>query len=132
MDDLLERYFFSDIYPSSCSVILQKFHNNTIEHYSIVDDKQTKDNELENAGRSANKIVNDKSVDTILSNSLPYRYTNGDINNFFASDNGQEGEHTLENSICRPLIGIQNYKPFFKYCKEDHTLVSIIKNWRII
>ena len=38
------------------------------------------------------------------------------IEKFFTSDRGQEEEHTLEESICRPLIGIQNYKSFFKYC----------------
>ena len=29
----------------------------------------------------------------------------------------RQKNHTLEESICRPIIGIQNYKPFFKYCK---------------
>src|SRR3954447_19029086 len=31
LTDLLESYFFSDIYPSSCSVIETKYYNNTIE-----------------------------------------------------------------------------------------------------
>ena len=30
---------------------------------------------------------------------------------------GQEEDHTLEDSICRPLIGKQIYKPYFHYCK---------------
>jgi hypothetical protein len=44
---------------------------------------------------------------------------------FFASDNGQEEEHTLEESICRPLIGQQTYKSFFYYCKEHSNMVNI-------
>jgi hypothetical protein len=54
-----------------------------------------------------------------------YRYTPEQIEEFFASDNGQQEEHTLEESICRPLIGIQNYKPFFYYWKEDPKLEYI-------
>ena len=46
-----------------------------------------------------------------------YRYTPEKIEEFFDSDNGQEEEHTLEDSICRPLIGKQINKPFFHYCK---------------
>jgi hypothetical protein len=38
------------------------------------------------------------------------------IEKFFASDNGQTGEHTLDESICKPL-GIKNQLPFFNYCK---------------
>ena len=49
--------------------------------------------------------------------SLSYRYTPQQIEEFFAYDNGQVEEHTLEESICRPLIGKQIHKPFFKYCK---------------
>ena len=30
-----------------------------------------------------------------------YKYTKEDIDNFFASDNGQQEEHSLEESICR-------------------------------
>jgi len=39
------------------------------------------------------------------------------VTKFFVSDNGQEEDHSLEESICRPLIGKQIYKPFFYYCK---------------
>src|SRR6476646_2066310 len=46
-----------------------------------------------------------------------YRYTPQQIEEFFASDNGQVEEHTVEESICRPLIGKQGHKPFFHYCK---------------
>jgi hypothetical protein len=47
------------------------------------------------------------------------------VTKFFASDNGQEEEdHSLEESICRPLIRIRDYKPF-KYCKEDPKVENI-------
>jgi hypothetical protein len=35
---------------------------------------------------------------------------------------GQQKEHTLEESICKPLIGQQIGKPFFYYCKKDPTV----------
>ena len=54
-----------------------------------------------------------------------YKYTKENIEKFFDSDNGQKEEHTLEESICRPLIGQQNYKPFFYYCKEDPKVENI-------
>ena len=44
--DLLEQYSFNSEHLTSCSVILQKFYNNTIEHYSIVNDEQTKVSEM--------------------------------------------------------------------------------------
>ena len=48
IDILLEKYFFNkEYYYASCSVILTKSYNNTIEHYSI-SDEQTKDSEIEN------------------------------------------------------------------------------------
>ena len=40
IDYLLEKRFFSENHYTSCSVILQKLHNNTIEHYSMFEDKQ--------------------------------------------------------------------------------------------
>jgi hypothetical protein len=42
-----------------------------------------------------------------LSDPLTYTFTKEDINNSFASDNGQEEDHTLEESICRQSIGQQ-------------------------
>ena len=48
LTDLLKRYFFSENHHTSCSVILTKFHNNSIEQYYMVDDEQTKDSEIEN------------------------------------------------------------------------------------
>jgi hypothetical protein len=35
---------------------------------------------------------------------------------------GQQKEHTLEESICKPLIGQQMCKPFFYYCTKDPTV----------
>ena len=60
----------------------------------------------------------EESEDTVSTNSCSsYKYTEEDIEKFFASGNGQEEEHTLEDSIYRPLIGKQIHKPFFYYCK---------------
>jgi hypothetical protein len=63
----------------------------------------------------------ERSNDTVSSTNSGsnYRYTVEDIVKFFASDNGQEGDHSFEESICRPLIGQRRDKPFFYYCKED-------------
>jgi hypothetical protein len=117
ISDLLERYFFSDIHPSSCSVILQKFHNNTIEHYSIVDGEQIRDVKKEKKESQENSAEKGKTNETISSTFSTYKYSKEDIDTFFTSDNGQTEEHSLEDSLCRPLIGIRDYKPFFKYCK---------------
>jgi hypothetical protein len=38
------KNFFSDRCHISCAVILQKFFNNTVKHYSMVDHEQTNDN----------------------------------------------------------------------------------------
>jgi hypothetical protein len=46
-----------------------------------------------------------------------YRYTPQQIEEFFASHKGQVKAHSLEDSICRPLIDKQTQKPFFHYCK---------------
>jgi hypothetical protein len=137
ISELLKKYFFSGNHHTSCSFILQKSRNSTIEHYSIVDDKQTKDFEKENTEIPANKVKNDKTNNNSISSTFStYKYTKEDIDNFFVSDNGQGEDHTLEESICRPLIGIQNYKPFFKYCKicpkvEFQSLISIENHIRL-
>ena len=45
--NLLERYFFNkEYYHTSCAVVFTKFHNNSIEYYSM--SEQTKDSEIEN------------------------------------------------------------------------------------
>jgi hypothetical protein len=47
INDLLERYFFNETYYTSCAVVLTKYHNNSIEQYSMVEE-QTKDVIIEN------------------------------------------------------------------------------------
>jgi hypothetical protein len=106
-----------------------------------VDDDQSKDgkeeeNDNEELDNSTDKINATKDSAVIESNSSTYKYTEDDVEEFFASDNGQEEEHTLEESICRPLIGIRDYKPFFKYCKicpkvENINLKSIEDHIRL-
>jgi hypothetical protein len=55
-----------------------------------------------------------------------YRYNLEQIEEFFDSENGQkEQEHSLEESICRPLIGIQSYTPNLKYCKTCPKVANI-------
>ena len=115
---LIKKYYFSSKYLASCSVILQKSYNNTIEQCSIVDDEQIKGVEKENKANPTNSVENDKTNnDAISSTFSTYRYTKEDIDSFFVSDNGQKEKHALEESICRPLIGIQSNKPFLYYCK---------------
>ena len=122
---LLDRkIFFQWKLPyTSCAVILTKFHNNTIEQYSIVDKKASaneneEDKKSEESDGSIDKIDNSKDIAAAIeTNYSSYRYTSKDIDKFYASDNGQAEEHSLEDSICRLLIGKQIHKPFFLYCK---------------
>jgi hypothetical protein len=87
-------------------------------------EKQTDDNRKKEDCKGTevyeDKVINKSTNDITLSpSSTNYRYTIEDINNSFASNNRQgEEDHTLENSICRPLIGKQTSKPFFHYCKK--------------
>jgi hypothetical protein len=71
----------------------------------------------------------DNSTDdvTIIKSDLysTYRYTADQIEEFFASENGQTEEHTLEESVCRELIGQQNTTPFYYYCKIDPKVENI-------
>jgi len=46
IDELLDKYFFSENHHTSCSVIETKYYNHVIEESSIV--KQIKDSEIEN------------------------------------------------------------------------------------
>ncbi|HXS59327.1 MAG TPA: hypothetical protein VN703_00760 [Candidatus Sulfopaludibacter sp.] len=65
-------------------------------------------------------VTNEKeSIEKDNSNScLSYRYTPEQIEEFYASNNGQEEEeHPYEESIYRPLISKQIHKLFFYYCK---------------
>src|SRR6476646_10684595 len=105
--------------------VLEGISNNNDENY-----QNNSINPVEDKSRDSNKVLeplevleNEKQIvdtkNTIdkSSNISNYKYTVEDIDNFFASDNGQEEEHTIEESICRPLIGKHSYKPFFHYCK---------------
>ena len=74
---------------------------------------------------SVNNHIED-SEDTISCKSCSsYKYTEEDIEKFFASDFEYHKEHSLEDSICRPLIGRQNYKPFLYFLKDDPDVVNI-------
>ncbi len=127
LEGLLEKYFFnSNQHHTACSVILTRSYNNTIEHYSILE--QTNGIEKEqnvDSKNPSNRVENYKTDNITLSNPSTYEYTKADIENFFASDNGQEEYNSLEESICRPLIGQQSNKPFFYYCKEDPKVENI-------
>ena len=109
----------------------------------LEDEKQLKDGK-ENETTTEQKI--DNTADKVLKSStnaasklsvLPnYKYTKDDIDKFFDSDNGQKEEHVLEESICIPLIGQHNYKPFFLYCKicpkvEFLSLISMENHIRL-
>lgn len=96
-------------------------------------DKYIEDNgENKNIGQcldiSTNNSLNNLTYTVGSSKSLNYRYTIKDIENFFASDSVQQKEHPIEESICRPLIGQQNDKPLFYYCKEDRGIENIHLN----
>jgi hypothetical protein len=74
IDELLKKYYFnSNHHYTACSVILQKFYNNTIEYYSIIDGK-TKTNEILDIQSSANTTINDSTntANTISINSSDY------------------------------------------------------------
>ena len=66
-----------------------------------------------------------QQIYTISSNSSVIDILEKISSNFFTSNNGQEEEHSLEESICRPLIGKQSNKPFFYYCKLDPKVENI-------
>ena len=77
-----------------------------------------------------------KFIDTQASILANYLYSKEDIENFFTSDNGQKEDYTLEESICRPLIGKQKDKPYFLYCKicpkvENINLASVENHIRL-
>jgi hypothetical protein len=72
------------------------------------------------------QVINDSSNIANLSSALPnYIYSIEGIDKFFASDHGQEEEHTLEESICRSLICKHIHKPFFYYCKLDPNVENV-------
>jgi hypothetical protein len=122
--DLLEKYFFNEKHHTSCSVVETKYYNNVIEESSTVGEQSEVTEVDGNTGQYSNGSENnfiDDFTDTVSSSNScsSYKHAREQIEKFFVSDNGQEEEHTVEESIYRPLIGQQNYKPFFYYCMED-------------
>ena len=89
--DLLEKYFSNSEYYTSRSVILTNSYNNIIEYYSI-SDEQIDDSKKEDTESPAEKTINDLTsiANTISFGSSDYRYTKGNIDNFFSSDSSQQ------------------------------------------
>jgi len=132
LTELLDRYYFSENHHTSCSVIETKYYNKVIEEISIVEEqsKVVTDEEDGNIGQNSNESENnffDDSKDTaLISKSVSsYRYTEGDIEKFFASDFEYHKENSFEDSICRPLIGRQDHHPFLYFLKDDPDVVNI-------
>jgi hypothetical protein len=120
LDELIEKYYFNSKHLTSCSVILTKSYNNTIKYYSI--DTQTKDKEenedkeqdpYNSANNTNGEFIKCSTDIASTSNHSIYPFTIEEIEEFFVSDSGQQKEHSLEESVCRPLIGKQSEKPFF-------------------
>jgi hypothetical protein len=104
--------------------------------YSYFDEKDEGKIDIEklepdnNNTNAIEKTDTNSNADLILDNKRER------IEKFFVSDNGQEEEHTIEESICWPLIGQQNYKPYFYFCKEhpkveNINLISIERHIRL-
>ncbi len=128
LEKLIEKYFFNEKYHTLCSVVLVKPPNNNVtedESPAAVDeqpkDNQEDQNEKQEIEISINRFVNSSDNSIKSFNSSRYPYTKEEIEKFFSSNMWQQKEHTLEKSICRPLIGQQISYPFFYYCKEDPT-----------
>jgi hypothetical protein len=84
--------------------------------------KQLKDGKEQ----TIDKVASNSSHIANLSYALPnYIYTKESIDNFFYSDEIQQEQHKLEESVCRPLIGKRNSKPFFYFCKIDPKVENI-------
>ncbi len=128
VEGLLEKYFFNSEYHTSCSVVLTKSYNGIIEECSTQEQPKGiggPGNEEPNMEGSANDFIGSPK-DIATSYDFPiYTYTVEDIEQFFASDSGQQEEHGLEESICGPLIGKQSNKPFLYYCKADPNVENI-------
>ena len=91
-------------------------------------DKQTDSNQENESNKQDQNISIKEFIGKDIANStsyLRYDYTIEDIDSFFASNRGQKEKHPLEESICRPLIGQQNTKPYFYYCKENPKIENI-------
>jgi len=99
--------------------------DNVLEPLKVLENQKQIDDRKESVSIIKQRIGNgadmvfDISTNAVnISSTLPnYKYKKEDVDNFFASDNGQKEDHILNESICAPLIGKQNYKPYFNYCK---------------
>ena len=98
-----------------------------LENQKQIDDRKENESFIEQRkGNGTYRILEGSTNAVNISFTLPnYNYTKEDIEKFFASDNGQKEVHTLEESICAPLIGKQNNLPFFYYCKLDPKVENI-------
>ena len=98
-----------------------------LENQKQIDDRKENESFIEQRkGNGTYRILEGSTNAVNISFTLPnYNYTKEDIEKFFASDNGQKEFHTLEESICAPLIGKQNNLPFFYYCKLDPKVENI-------
>src|SRR3954447_21563715 len=123
--------FFSGNHYTSCSVIETKYYKNVIEESSIVEQTDTDGDLRQGIIDSANNHMEESKDNEDSKFCSSYRYNLEQIEEFFDSENGQVENHTLEDSICRPIIGRrQNHKQNFLYCKicpkvENINLISI-------
>src|SRR6476646_1447449 len=74
---------------------------------------------------SANNMEESEVIVLSSKSCSSYKYTEEDIEKFFSSYFKYHKEHSLEDSICRPLIGRQNHKPFLYFLKDDPDVVNI-------
>jgi hypothetical protein len=121
LSELLEKYFFNKIHHTSCSVVLQKFHNSTIEHYSIVND-HTKDNSREEKDLTIKKDNVTHDSDENISIDPSYSYECYYCDEFDPTDNRDDYEkHVVllhDGKLAYPsLIDLDknNSKPKGKY-----------------
>jgi hypothetical protein len=121
VDNLLEKYFFSTEHPTSCSVVLQKYHNDSIEHYSIIGE-QTKDdsNQVKDTTDKEDDVNHD--CDKNMSINSSYLYECYYCNEFAPTDNRDAYEkHVVlfhDGKLAYPSLADlekNNLKPKGKY-----------------
>jgi hypothetical protein len=93
--------------------------------YSYFDTEKDKEKEIEKQETDDDNTSTIEKTDTNSNDCLSLDEKREKIEKFFDSENGQEEEHTLEESICKPLIGQQSHKPFFYYYKDDPKVENI-------
>ena len=86
--------------------------------FSYFDGKEEDDKETENNQAKTSTIINDSKFSNCLLSKI-------NIEKFFAPDFEQQKEHSLEESVCKPLIGKQKSEPFFYYCKQHPDVENI-------